>query len=413
MGRPDLFSLYQDDPTFLQRFDKLCESITKNGEPDDRKIAEILAFDKSRFPKGIHWRTVQRARARRDQTKFKEQSLAPVSGDFFSQKEAQDWWAWVKTQVKPSSSKHIKNYVIEIWEKVWQKRRLITIREDQDIVNAIGYIKENKSKGTWFNAIIALRYLVRFGFGKPEWRDKYLRTKGLQSQPRLVNELMSPDFYKVHLPNILETARGFEKISIPRNHKTNTVLTRMKDEFELVVWTKTLTGIRTGNREEDRELWGTRVGGDKPTQIALDSEGHFQSWTVYAKKRERWHFNLISKKLKDLLETHIAKYRLRSGDFLIQELTPDMANRLLKEACMKLGITPLNLHDLRKAYLTGLRLCGIPLEAAIDLMVGWKKIDTAKDHYLMMKLAPIDPYVRNLFEPIPTEIRKSFLTYVS
>ena len=186
----------------------------------------------------------------------------------------------------------------------------------------------------------------------------------------------------------------------------------MKDEFVLVVWSKTLTGIRTGDREEERELWGTRIN-QGHTQIAVNSEGHFQSWTVSAKKKERWHFSLIPSKLKELLESHIDKYDLKSGDFLIQELDSHIANVWLKEACKQLQITPLNLHDLRKAYLTGLRLSGIPLEAAIDLMVGWKKIDTAKDHYLMMKLAPVDPYVRKLFEPIPTEVRKSFLTYAS
>jgi len=405
MGRPDLFARYEDDPTFPERFDRLCESFK-----EDRKIAQILALDVGRFPKGLHWRTIRRARLKRQKTKFNEQSFALVSGGFFDQEEAQDWWNWVKTQVKPSCAKYIKNNVIKIWENAWNRRRLMTIREDQDIVNAIGYIKEKKSKGAWFNAIIALRYLVRYGFGKPEWRDKYLRTKGLKSQPRLVNELMFPDFYKVHLPNILGTARTFQKICA--SNKSNVVLTnRRKDEFELAVWSKILTGIRTGSREEERELWGTRIGGDKPTKIALDSEGHFQSWTVYAKKGERWHFNLIPNKLKELLETHIAKYGLKSGDFLIQELMPHTANPLLKQACIKLGITPLNLHDLRKAYLTGLRLCGIPLEAAIDLMVGWKKIDTAKDHYLMMKLAPVDPSVRDLFEPVTSEVKRSFFIH--
>jgi len=407
MGRPDLFSLYQDDPTFLERFDKLCETID-----NDRKIAEIIALDKNKFPRGLHWRTISRARAKRDKMRFNELSLAPVPGGFFEQKEAQNWWKWVLTQVKPETAAYIRSYVIEIWENVWKKRRLITISQDQDIIDALAYIKEKKAKGTWYSAIIALRYLIRFGFGRPEWRDKYLRTKGVQSGPRLVTELMSADFYKVHLPNILKTARTYEKV-LQRRSRGNAILTpRIKDEFELVIWSKILTGIRTGKREEERELWGTRINQGN-TQIAIDSEGHFQSWTVSAKKRERWHFSLIPSKLKELLETHITKYRPKSGDFLIQDLMPYVANAILKQACRELGITPLNLHDLRKAYLTGLRLCGIPLEAAIDLMVGWKKIDTAKTHYLMMKLAPVDLYVKALFEPIPTEIRKSFLIYAS
>jgi len=44
-------------------------------------------------------------------------------------------------------------------------------------------------------------------------------------------------------------------------------------------------------------------------------------------------------------------------------------------------------------------------------MVGWKKIDTAKDHYLMMKLAPVDSSVRDLFEPITSEVKRSFFIY--
>ena len=118
MGRPDLFARYEDDPTFPQRFDRLCESVK-----EDRKIAQILALDAGRFPKGLHWRTIRRARLKRQRTKFNEQSLAPVSGGFFDQKEAQDWWNWVKTQVKPSCAKYIKNNIIKIWEnacdKIW------------------------------------------------------------------------------------------------------------------------------------------------------------------------------------------------------------------------------------------------------------------------------------------------------
>jgi len=403
MGRPDLFARYEDDPTFLERFDKLCESTD-----DNPKIAEILALDKERFPKGIHPRTIARARVKRQKIVFNELSLAPTN-EFFEQKEAQDWWAWLRTQVKPETTCQIKGYVVEIWEKAWKKKRLLAIHEDQDIVNAIAYIKENKPQGSWFNATVALRYLVRFGFGRPEWRDKYLRTKGLHNGPRLVTELMTGDFYKNYLPRILDTAESYEKI---RHDDWNALITpRMKDEFKNTVWAKILTGIRTGDRREERELWGTRINQGK-THISVDSEGHVKSWTISAKKGERWHFDLMPDRIKSLLEAHIAKYDLKSGDFLIKELTPEIANALLKQACRELRITPLNLHDLRKAYLTGLRLCGIPLEAAIDLMVGWKKMDTAKTHYLMMKLAPVDPYVRDLFEPIPSEVKRSFFTYI-
>jgi len=405
MGRPDLFALYQDDPTFLERFDKLCESIK-----DDRKIAEIIALDRSRFPHGINPRTIQRARLKRDKMRFNDLSLAPAN-EFFEQKEAEDWWKWVQTQVKPQTARNISRYVIEIWEKVWNKKRLLAIRDDQDIINATAYIKGTKPRGSLFNAMLALRYLIRFGFGKAEWRDKFLRTKGLQTEPRVIDELMSADFYEKIFPKLLEKARTYDRVQA--NGKSRPISDREKDEFEVTAWAKLLCGIRTGNREEQRELWGTMINGEGRTRIAVDSEGHVKSWTVFAKRNEIWRFDLMPRKLQDILEAHIAKYQLKSGEYLLRELDSALANRILKKACRDLGITPLNLHDLRKAYLTGLRLCGIPLEAAIDLMVGWKKIDTAKTHYLMLKLARVSAYVRKLFEPIPTEVSRSFMTYVS
>jgi len=403
MGRPDLFSLYQDDPTFLERFDKLCESIK-----DDKKIAEILAFDRSRFPHGIHPRTIQRARLKRDKMRFNDLSLAPAN-EFFEQNEAQDWWNWVQSQVKPTTATQVKAYVIDIWENVWKRKRLLALKDDQDAINAVAYIK-SKPEGSRFSMMVALRYLTRFGLGKPEWRDKFFRTKDLQAQPRIVSELMSPDFYKVLFPAILEKAQAITEV--PRSGERRFITDRMHDEFNLAVWLKILTGIRTGDRKEERELWGLRINQGK-SQVAIDQEGRVKSITVFAKRREQWHFEIMPDKARTVLEAHIKKYDLKSGDCLMQDLSDELANAILKKACRELGITPLNLHDLRKAYLTGLRLCGIPLEAAIDLMVGWKKIDTAKNHYLMLKLAPVDPYVRSLFEPIPTEVSKSFLTYVS
>jgi len=403
MGRPDLFALYQDDPTFLERFDKLCESIK-----DDKKIAEIIGLDKSRFPHGINPRTIRRARLKRDKMRFNDLSLAPAN-EFFEQNEAQDWWNWVQSVVKPTTAAQVKAYVIDIWENVWKKKRLLALKDDQDAINAVAYIK-SKPEGSRFSWMVALRYLVRYGLGKPEWRDKFFRTKGLQAQPRIVSELMSPGFYKVLLPQILEKTQAVTEVM--RSRERRHITDRMHDEFELGVWVKILTGIRTGNRKEERELWGVRINQGK-SQVTIDQEGHVKSITVFAKLREQWHFEIMPDKARSLLEAHIKKYGLKSGDYLIQDLTGDLANGILKKACRDLGITPLNLHDLRKAYLTGLRLCGIPLEAAIDLMVGWKKIDTAKNHYLMLKLAPVDPYVRKLFEPIPTEVSKSFLTYAS
>lgn len=42
-------------------------------------------------------------------------------------------------------------------------------------------------------------------------------------------------------------------------------------------------------------------------------------------------------------------------------------------------------HDLRKTSITWLFVCGIPLELAVDINVGWKDLRPQKGHYLQTR----------------------------
>ena len=60
----------------------------------------------------------------------------------------------------------------------------------------------------------------------------------------------------------------------------------------------------------------------------------------------------------------------------------------------------LALHDLRKISLTWFYVCGLPLEVASRLNVGWKDLSTADRHYIdigaMLKFSVREEYVKNI-----------------
>ena len=60
----------------------------------------------------------------------------------------------------------------------------------------------------------------------------------------------------------------------------------------------------------------------------------------------------------------------------------------------------LDLHDLRKISLTWFYVCGLPLEVASRLNVGWKDLSTADRHYIdigaMLKFSVREEYVKNI-----------------
>ena len=50
--------------------------------------------------------------------------------------------------------------------------------------------------------------------------------------------------------------------------------------------------------------------------------------------------------------------------------------------CARAQLVP---HDLRKISITWLFVMGVPLELAVMINVGWKDLNTPKDHYLHMR----------------------------
>ncbi len=276
---------------------------------------------------------------------------------------------WINSKWKKHIALAIVSQVRRVWDSCWRKP--LESLTEQDIVKAILWIDENHA-GSKYHFRIAIRTLIRFGWGNPSWLTKHLSTKGKKSAPRSISILKKPAFFEKTLPEIIARAQTIEWLD-----------QRERDELEVVFNVKPTSGIRTGDRTEERELWGTKISAGK-TNLQFAS-GEFVDWGVHAKMNESWHITFLPPKVIALVKNHIDKYNLRQGDLLISKLRPDRANKALAEICGNLGIEKLRLHDFRKIWLTGLCLSGVPLETAVDLNVGWKDINTARKYYLEIK----------------------------
>lgn len=276
---------------------------------------------------------------------------------------------WMKTKWKTGGGEQKLSMVRILWENCF-KKPLESLTEE-DIVKSILWIDANRFNSR-FSWRIALRTLIRYGWGNPAWLERHLSTKGKKNAPRSIAILSKPAFFEKTLPEIRARAQTIDWLDA-----------RQKDELELIFNVKAVTGLRTGHKGEERELWGTRISAGK-TSLQF-ANGEFVAWPVHAKMNEQWQISYLPVSVIALLKSHTERYGLRQGDFLLQTITPTQANKALAEICEGLGIEKLRLHDFRKIYLTGLCLSGIPLEIAVDLNVGWKDLNTARKHYLQIK----------------------------
>lgn len=294
--------------------------------------------------------------------------------EFNSMPGVKEFKEWLVTKNDDQhASDAIYSTVGRVWKAVWKKP--LESLEEQDLIRALAWVKENQP-GNQFHFIIAIRSLIRFGYGKPEWLTKHLTTKGKKNAPRTVGILTKPDFFDKIFPRILASVFELD------------ISEREKDELWLILNLKCATGIRTGKLVDkgkaiERELWGTRINAGK-TNLQYQG-GSIRDWTVFAKKKEIWKINFLPDSIRLRLNQLIAKYQIKTGEPLIQATTIANGRKYLIQICKKLDIEKLRLHDLRKAYLTGLCVSGVPLETAVELNVGWKDINTARKFYVMIK----------------------------
>jgi len=243
-------------------------------------------------------------------------------------------------------------------ERVWEMlNRTNPMSWTEKEVNVIlGKVPE----GSRYSYVVAMRMI------SPPIKAIPGLTMGLKTDPRQIAILQSPEFPQI-FQKIIKSA-----IDIAESE-------REKDEINFILNVKSMTGIRTGKRKFEQGLWGSRIAEGRSYLQVLERDF---IWHVLEKKDEEWDINFKPPKLVDIVVNYVRKWDLKKGDWVLS-MTPQRAGAILKKACEQNNIIPLELHDLRKVYVSFLVRAGIPLERAIRLNVGWKDIGTANRHYLM------------------------------
>ena len=169
---------------------------------------------------------------------------------------AKDLKAFLESRIKGKTGRNVAyNFIRQLWNNAWGKKRFENL-DESDIVQAVAYIKSNYPNQVRAK-MIHLRFLIRI-LKVPEartWLETHLKTTGLPRSVRRIDWIADTDF----------PSKMFQVI----RHAVGMMETdEEKLEIETILLVKIYTGIRTGDRNDERELWGTRIGeGKSPIQI--------------------------------------------------------------------------------------------------------------------------------------------------
>ena len=355
LGRRDLINRFGLD-RIKATFNKLS---------DVSRLAQIFDCDRV-----IVYRTARKLK----QIQLQKVVLEPTD-KFLQQEDARRWCEWLQSRM-PKHYRWSVGVIEKIWRECWNKQHIFSILSkdeygEANIIKAVIHIN-NLSQGKRYNAVIALRSLIRYGFGDAAWLQRHLSTKDKKCQPRKIPVLHLPEF-----PALWNRTIELAKEIADENER---------DEIELILNVKTATGIRTGKRRYEKELWGTRIGEGKSS---IYIHNNVVVWKVFAKANETWQISLIPERVKNMLLDHIRRRGLQQGDWLINMKT-GRANEILGEASSRILNYRLRLHDCRKIFITYLERAGVGIEDIVSptcqcpFGVTWKDANTAYRHYLEM-----------------------------
>lgn len=297
-----------------------------------------------------------------------ELSGKDVSSESFESDLLDQWSIWLK----PSQKGRYSSYLKALWQNCFNRKNLENLNEN-DMTKFLSWIGEKEvTSSVRRNFLNVLRSWIRFGGCKHpnahDWLERYLKTNqsGFEKVKKHLRFIANPEFYGKWIQAKTIGKQLCEKYRVD------------PEEWEFIVDVKTASGIRTGDRRAERELWGTKCGKDSGKSFVYKF-GDSIYWHVFAKKRELWDITLLPKELWNRIRTILEKRK--EGEYLIST-DKKYARIILKEACRKIGIPELTLHDLRHIYATWQVKSGQKLEYLADLNVGWRDVNTLKGIYL-------------------------------
>jgi len=270
------------------------------------------------------------------------------------------YYDWLNTKTK--SAQQIFSFCQKVWDQVWERPSLFQAKDqndqlgDQLCIKFLQAFAEDNARIRRRKKVI--RNLFRF-LGRHDLCDRHLTMTNARD-PRAIRRLPvleMPDF-----PLKLQSA-----------------LDKLSDEDRLIVELKLCTQMRTGKAKEERGVFGIRKNAGK-SYLVMDSPDVFR-FHVLEKMREEWDITHLPPHVRAKL---FALYETKQdGEYLFRH-DEDLNKRWSKATASTVGMA-LNLHDSRKISVTWFYACGLPLEIATSLNVGWKDLNTPRDHYLHLR----------------------------
>lgn len=276
---------------------------------------------------------------------------------------------WLHTRYKRESSAHTTfNFCSKVWDQVWEKPSLVEFTKRQSNVADICSVKFLEAFGDdkkrIRTRISTISFLYRF-LDRESVRKKHMRmdTAKHPKPTRRVSEISSIEF-------------GLQYQEIE-----DMVCRKLGEEARLMLRFKIASQMRTGDLEDNRELFGLRHDSQGQNYIKFLNDDQYVGH-IYAKRSEEWDLIWLPQWVKDHLKAHLENVPL--GEPVWSVSKADL-RRVFGAASKKVTGRRLILHDCRKISVTWLYVLGVPAEVACMINVGWLDVGTAFKHYLDAK----------------------------
>lgn len=271
---------------------------------------------------------------------------------------------WLKTRNKNAVT--IFNFCRRVWSKIWDKPSLILTRDMDEPLGdqlCLQFLREfGEDRKRLRTRKKQIRYIFRF-LGRGDLCDRHL-TMTQSRDPRPVKRI----------PQI-------EMFEFPVQYDAAVNELDHGGLNQTIVMFKTISQCRTGTPKSGTGAYGIRIGSGHPSYLIMNSPDDFRCHVV-EKFGEEWDITWIPRTLRlRLWEIYKTK---NPGDFLFDIKSKKTVKEWKSATEEHIGVE-FDLHDCRKVSVTWLYVCGVPLEIATMLNVGWKDLNTPRDHYLHMR----------------------------
>lgn len=300
--------------------------------------------------------------------KIVEEAETPISAlDFDEESEratGTKFKEWL--QNKRKDARELYAFVYRVWDQVWDRPSLVLLKNvderlgDQLCTKFLTVFGEDKKRIRTRKKHI--RQLFIF-LGRRDLCDRYL-TMTNSRDPRSVRRLP--------VIEMLDFPTRFMK-----------AVEELPPEYQTAIKFKLVAQMRTGDAGEERGFYGIRKGTTGKSYLYMrGSEDADVRCHVLEKMREEWDITQIPKTIREEL---LAIYeKTPEGAFIFAPYEDDLIIRWKAASLKHLG-EELVLHDLRKVSITWYYACRVPLEIATTLNVGWRDLNTPRDHYLHLR----------------------------